>query len=291
MKSVRQSVRRWLRRRLPPRLLARANAVAHVDDRFTAIEERCRRLASLTLHGQYPALVADHAEWRLYSQNGEDAITLRLLERIHAPERVFVEIGVEDGLECNSAILAYVFGWRGLMLEADTVKCAAARRALRRLAPQVTLTESFVTAENVNALMAGMPRDLGLLSIDVDGVDYWLWKAIESVQPRLVIVEYNASIPVSESLTVPYDAAFRADGFYHGASLAALDKLAREKGYGLVDVEAGGVNAFFVRDDLLAAAGGARSAEVCWRPHAARSRDVDPAAQWARIRGRAWVRT
>lgn len=120
---MKQALRRWLRRTISPRTLARANTIAHADVRFDILEERCRRLAALALREGRPSLVADpDREWGLYSQNGEDAITLRLLERIGAPHRAFVEIGVEDGLECNSALLAFVFGWRGLMLEADEVK-------------------------------------------------------------------------------------------------------------------------------------------------------------------------
>ncbi|MDX2152788.1 MAG: hypothetical protein SFV54_18745 [Bryobacteraceae bacterium] len=283
--------RRWLRRAVSPRTLARANAIAHADDRLIALEDRCRRLAALVLRERHPHLAPPEHEWALYSQNGEDALTLQILDRIAAPHHAFLEIGVEDGLECNSAILAYVFGWRGLMIEADPIKCAAAQRALRRLAPQVTAKHAFATAENINSLAAEaqLPEDLGLLSIDVDGVDYWLWKALTAVRPRLVIVEYNACIPPGESLTVPYDAAFRSDGFYHGASLKALDTLAREKGYALVAADAAGVNAFFVREDLLAAAGGPRTVEECYRPHAARSLHTPPADQWAQIRHRTWV--
>jgi len=110
----------------------------------------------------------------------------------------------------------------------------------------------------VNELIAssGFDADLGVLSIDVDGNDYWIFEAITAVRPRLLILEYNALFGAERNISVPYDASFEKfaahrSGLYFGASLGALESLARRKGYGLVATENSGVNAFFVRTDLL----------------------------------------
>ena len=111
-----------------------------------------------------------------------------------------------------------------------------------------------VTAENVNALFDkyGVPDDFDLLGIDIDGNDYWVWQAIHPrFRPAVVVMEYNASIPPSESRVMPYDPSFRWDRTdYFGASLLALARLARRKGYALVYCERCGVNAFFLREDV-----------------------------------------
>jgi hypothetical protein len=306
---MKQAFRSWARRRLSPRLLARVNTISHVDDKLITAEERARRIVGLGLRQQYGGLVARteqsaflplrDAEFAVYSQNAEDGITLALLERLGAGEKCCVEVGVEDGLECNTAILAYVFGWRALMIEGDSIKASVAHRAAERLAATpgaVRVENRFVTVENVNKIMdgAGFRGDIGVLSVDVDGVDYWLWKAITVVRPRVVIIEYNASLGPTASITVPYEAEFRAQQkhssrYYHGASLTALENLGRRLGYSLVTCESAGVNAFFVREDLAEFAGGARSAEECYLPHAARTRLMSVDEQWALIRDLPYV--
>ena len=152
---------------------------------------------------------------------------------------------------------------------------------------RVEIRQAFVTRENVNTLIGG--GALGVLSIDVDGMDYWLWKAVEDAAPRVVVVEYNASMGPEESITVPYRADFSAadahpSGYYHGASLAALEKLGREKGYGLVAVDAAGVNAFFVLEAIRPETLRARSAAELFCPHLMRARRHSTEEQWALIR-------
>ncbi|MBW1885921.1 MAG: FkbM family methyltransferase [Deltaproteobacteria bacterium] len=116
-----------------------------------------------------------------------------------------------------------------------------------------------VDAENIESLLAdhGVPEDFDLLSIDIDGNDYWVWKAISSYSPRVVIVEYNIFFLRETAKTIAYDVDHEWDkddfGLYHGASLAAFEKLARSKGYALVHTEADSPNAIFVRRDLLGA--------------------------------------
>lgn len=114
----------------------------------------------------------------------------------------------------------------------------------------------MVTAENINATLeqGGMRGEIDLLSVDIDGNDYWVWKAITAIQPRIVAIEYNSSFGPERSLTVKYDPSFSRyekhdSGLYYGASLAALTKLADEKGYLLAGCDSAGVNAFYVRRD------------------------------------------
>jgi hypothetical protein len=194
------------------------------------------------------------SRFRLWSQNEEDGITLALLDRIGSPTRRFVEIGagVNGG---NSGFLAKECGWTGAMFEIDADR---ARTLQRRFAPGVTAVAARVTRENINDLLleSGVIGDIDLLSIDIDGSDYWVWEGLSACHPRLVIVEYNPHFGLTRSVVVPYDARFDRHEFkvprraYYGASLPALVRLGARKGYRLVLAEPRGVNAYFVRDDL-----------------------------------------
>jgi hypothetical protein len=192
--------------------------------------------------------------FKLYSQNDEDGIIQEIFRRIGAANRTFVEFGVDTGLECNSLKLL-VEGWRGFWIEADPLRASSIRRNLKPFLDdrRLAFVERRVTAENIDALLAegGMAGEIDLLCIDIDYNDYWVWKAITAVEPRVVVIEYNASFRPPLSLTVPYDPDAGWDGSNHyGASLEALVRLGREKGYQLVGCSIAGVNAFFVRADL-----------------------------------------
>jgi hypothetical protein len=194
--------------------------------------------------------------YKVYSQNDEDGIIAEIFRRIGTTSRTFVEFGVETGVECNTAKLL-VEGWRGLWIEANSASVAALRS---NFAPfmkdgRLQVTESRVTAENINALIAqsGLGREIDFLSIDIDYNDYWIWKAIDVVNPRLVAIEYNATLRPPMSLVVPYRPDAEWDGSnFQGASLEALVKLGAEKNYRIVGCSIAGVNAFFVRADLTA---------------------------------------
>jgi hypothetical protein len=228
--------------------------------------EQSRYLAQLRVQRAWEAEIAKprHADpkrlvrhgYKVYSQNDEDGIIAEIFRRIGATSRTFVEFGVETGVECNTAKLL-VEGWRGLWIESNAASAAAMRRAF---APFITdgklvLQQSLVTAENINALIdkAGFSGEIDLLSIDIDGNDYWAWKAIKAVEPRVVVIEYNATLRPPMALVVPYRSDAKWDGSNHyGASLEALVRLAAAKNYRLVGCSIAGVNAFFVRADLCA---------------------------------------
>lgn len=119
------------------------------------------------------------------------------------------------------------------------------------------MEHAFITSENINNILkkSGIHSEIGLLSIDVDGNDYWIWKAINCINPAIVICEYNFRFGADRAVTIPYDPGFvRSEShysmIYYGASLKALTSLAEQKGYVLVGCNSAGNNAFFIRKDL-----------------------------------------
>ena len=189
--------------------------------------------------------------YKVFSQNQEDGMIAEVFRRIGTVSRRFVEFGIEDGLECNSTFLL-MQGWTGTWIEGAKENAAKARRAFRSY--PVEVRNQFVTAANANALIAelGETGELDFLSIDTDTIDYWIWQAIKSIKPRLVVIEYNATWPPFIRKTVANDPNMAWDGTnFSGASLGALEALGRDKGYCLVGCSLTGVNAFFVRDDLV----------------------------------------
>jgi hypothetical protein len=191
--------------------------------------------------------------FRAFSQNDEDGILQEIFRRIGTTNRTFVEFGVQDGLQTNTRLLLYA-GWRGLWIEAD--RAAYARMldsfAAEVAARQLQLLNTFVTAENISGLIdSALLGELDLLSIDIDGNDYWIWDAIQ-LKPRVVVIEYNAKFRPPIKWVMQYNPKHRWNySDYHGASLESLNALARQKGYSLVGCCLAGVNAFFVRDDLV----------------------------------------
>lgn len=191
-------------------------------------------------------------ELRVFSENGEDGVIAEILGRIGVADRVFVEFGAGDGHECNTAFLADVLGWTGTYFEPDRGAFGVLARRHRHN-PRVRIVNAAITAENIDARFAaaGVPPAPDVVSIDVDGNDYWIWRALTMHRPRLVVVEYNGGLDLREPLVMPYQPDFRWDHTAaYGASLAALEQLAEAKGYRLVHTDAAGVNAFFVRADL-----------------------------------------
>ena len=192
--------------------------------------------------------------FKIYSQNDEDGIIQEIFRRIGTGSRTFIEFGVQNGFECNTAKLL-VEGWRGLWLEASSKSVEQIRANFQTFLSRGSLTavETRVTAANIDTTIdkAGFAQDVDLLCIDIDGNDYWVWKAIDSVRPRVVVIEYNCSLRPPLSLVVPYDEnASWSGGNYFGASLNALVSLGQAKGYRIVGCCFAGVNAFFVREDL-----------------------------------------
>lgn len=216
--------------------------------------------------------------FRLHSQNEEDGVTLALLEAAGVTSRRFVEIG-SGGSGGNSAVLAFEFGWSGLMVDASKEAIAALRYRATGY-PGVTVIQRFVTTDTFNQMIEkhGLTGEVDFLSIDIDSIDYWLLEVLSACSPRVLVMEYNALFGPERKVTLPNAPVPKhAPKGYTGASLAALASLAARKGYRLVLCEEAGINAFFLRNDVAPSIPGLSVAEA-YRPWLER-RDLDDRLQ------------
>lgn len=227
-----------------------------LDARAQNIQEalgriEARQLASLNERG----LIEN--EFKVYSQWGEDGIIQHLLRHIRVENKCFVEFGVENYTEANTRFLLVNDNWSGLVIDGNEANVAFIKRDPICWQRNLRVECAFITKDNINELLKkhGVSGEIGILSVDIDGNDYWVWEAIDCVSPAITIVEYNARFGQDRSVTVPYSAGFvRAEAhysmIYYGASLKALCSLADKKGYAFVGCNSAGNNAFFVRRDL-----------------------------------------
>lgn len=217
---------------------------------YAALAELMRRYSGAATVPAGPDLTCH--ELGVYSQNGEDGVLAEILRRIGTARGEFVEFGVEWGLEGNCVALADLLAWSGAFLEADESNSVALGWKYRDN-PRVRTANARITAENVNDRFAanGVSPEPDVVSIDVDGNDLWIWGALTYARPRVVVIEYNANLDQDRPLVQPYEPQWRWKGTdWFGASLGALELVARRKAYTLVHTELTGANAFFVRDDL-----------------------------------------
>ena len=199
----------------------------------------------------------DEVEFKAFSQWGEDGIIQYLINRVPIENTSFVEFGVENYIEANTRFLLINNNWKGLVLDGSQSHIDYIRKDKIYWRHDLTAECRFITRENINDIFdeCGFRGDIGLLSIDIDGNDYWVWENIDAIRPRIVICEYNSVFGSTRPVTIPYDANFvRTDAhysnLYFGASLPALCLLANKKGYDFVGSNSTGSNAFFVRNDL-----------------------------------------
>ena len=210
---------------------------ARAPTRIGALGGRWKRLRSSLVRRLWPAVAGiNDYERRVYSQNGEDGIVDELFRRLGTSGGRFVEFGVGDGSECNTALLARERGWSGWMLENDPDAC---QRLAAAYAPfsRVRTACRNLTVENIDSTLAelGVPREFDLLSIDVDGNDYWLWRAAGRYQPHVVGIEYNAAYPPPVRCVMAYNPDHVWNGTtYHGASIASVASLRARLDYALV---------------------------------------------------------
>lgn len=195
-------------------------------------------------------------EFRVTSQMGEDGIIDWLIERLAIPTHAFVEFGVENYKEANTRFLLQNRDWRGLVLDGDETNVEHIRNDEISWRHDLTAMCAFVNRDNIDTLLrlCGFSGEVGLLSIDIDGNDYWIWERIMEINPIICVCEYNAVFGDVAPISIPYDSQFfrtRAhhSNLYYGASIAALRFLADRKGYKCVGTTLSGGNAFFVRDD------------------------------------------
>ena len=235
--------------------LWRRFADRHEQATHTLLELQGRQAALAMRQKERVHTLAD-VEFRVFSQWGEDGILDWLIERLAIERKTFVEFGVGTYRESNTRFLLVHRNWRGAALDSDPRNIEIVRNDPIYWRNDLTANAAFVTRDNIDDLIehTGISGEIGLLSIDIDGNDYWVWERIGVVQPILVACEYNSVFGDTAPITVPYDAAFdreraHASHLYFGASIAALQHLGKEKGYRFVGTNSAGNNAFFVRND------------------------------------------
>lgn len=259
-------IKKWLKRKLVP-----------FGMRAKKVEAKWRKpdIKVWPPAAQSGAPGLDRFEYSWLSQNGEDGVIRHLFDRIGFESRWFLEFGF-GAVQCNSLRLMKHEAFSGLLMDGSVENVnffnAAARRQELK---SVKAVQAFITRDNLEALISsnGVPRDIDFLSLDVDGNDYWFWQQLECVSPRVVCIEYNAGLGPDWSATVPYADDFErfsvhASGFFHGASLAALHALGKNKGYYLIGCDLSGTNAFFLRNDVKIDGVSALTSREAYRPHA-----------------------
>jgi len=210
------------------------------------LDEEARKSPSLPiLHGH-----------KGHSQNEEDGIVLEIFRRVGIVSRTLVEIGVGNGVE-NNSLFWLKQGWRGAWIEGSTENSDFIRKVFAQPIARgiVHFQQAMVSTGNINELICKTPyagREIDLLSIDIDGNDYYVFEQLNSLNARVVVIEYNAKYPPPIHWRIPYSADYVWDGSdWYGASLQSLCDLFGRRNYSLVGCNVTGSNAFFVRNDLL----------------------------------------
>ncbi len=191
--------------------------------------------------------------FKVFSQNDEDGIINEIFRRIGTTNKYFVEFGVSDGIESNSHLLLHEM-WSGLWIEVNSDFIQKIHTKFKPVieTKRLKVINAFITKDNINDIIGKeITGEIDLLSIDIDGNDYYIWKAINVINPRVVIIEYNGKFPPYIEWIAKYsDQPIWNASDDHGASLKAYEILGNELGYQLVGTNYNGVNAFFVRKDL-----------------------------------------
>ena len=216
-------------------------------------------LGKLKLRRKSAADALNRQEYRVFSQHREDGIIDYLLDLIDDDIGKFIEFGFWPD-QCNCLNLAINRRFSGLFIDGSKKRCDDGATAFKQLGlDQVQIKNAFIDRDNLDSLISdsGVTGEIDVLSLDVDGNDYWLWQSIQSASPRIVVIEYNATFGPSAAVSVPYDPTFvrydvHPSGFYHGCSLAAIEHLGKQMGYRLLGTDETGVNAFLVKNELCA---------------------------------------
>jgi hypothetical protein len=207
----------------------------------------------------------------------ETSILRNLVAKTGAP-KTFIEFGFHP-VKFNCAAFAYDPDWQGLLIDGSAEQAEDAKVLLPS---RIDIRNAFLSLDNLDFIRSKFER-VGVLSIDVDGNDYWFLEKLIGIEPSIISIEYNASFGQAP-VTVPYDPTFvrhekHPSGWYHGTSLAALAKLCQRSGYGLAEVSSYGANAFFTKSGKLDPA-------TAWMPN--RDRDewsgTTAAQQWDAIK-------
>lgn len=191
------------------------------------------------------------AEFKVFSQFGDDGIIQYLTSIIPVKNEHFIEFGVEDFSESNCRFLMMNNNWSGFVIDGNPENIQKLKKSYYFWKHDLQAVASFITKENINTLLSSF-KDVGLLHIDLDGNDYWVLKELEleRLNPDILILEYNSVWGEEKKVTIPYDPTFyrtqaHYSNLYWGASLAALKELAQERGYFFLGTNQAGNNAYF----------------------------------------------
>jgi hypothetical protein len=228
-----------------------------IDERLELIQQTLGRIESKQMINQ-PTRSFEDNEFQVYSQWGEDGLIQYLTNNIAIVNKIFIEFGVENYTQSNTRFLLKNNNWTGLVIDGSLKNIAYIKNDPIYWQHNLKAVHAFVDRDNIDTLLIenGIKGDIGLLSIDIDGNDYWVWEALGAVSPRIVVCEYNNRFGPTLKLTIPYNQLFQRtnahySNLYYGASIAALTDLANKKGYSLVGSNQAGNNAFFVRNDVI----------------------------------------
>lgn len=250
------SLKSWLVSRLQK--CASVTGISDLREQILEVKLLSARLliGQIKLQGLLPRL-AD-AEFKVFSQFGDDGIIQYLLQQVDIPQdrQKFIEFGVQDYQESNTRFLLMNNNWCGLIIDGSTANISKVVADIQFWRHDLTAIAAFIDRDNINDLFTsnGLHGEIGLMSVDIDGNDYWVWEKINVVNPIIVVCEYNSVFGAEHAVTVPYDPIFQRSAahysnLYWGASLKALCSLAFSRGYTFVGCNSAGNNAYFVRQD------------------------------------------
>jgi len=195
------------------------------------------------------------SSFNIFTYHGEDGILLYILKHMKNVPTIFADIGSGDCIKSNCSMLAYHFGWQGVFIDKNKNQLEIGKSFYKRKIKKglnIKFVNAEVTSENIADIMKinFMDSEIGLLSIDIDGNDYWIWKAIDKIRPRIVVIEAKVEFGYRD-IIVPdsYQNHFSYNKRYNGASVKALKKLGEKKGYKLIGANKQGYNLFFVRKE------------------------------------------
>ncbi|MCT0199556.1 hypothetical protein KQ313_07685 [Synechococcus sp. CS-1325] len=265
--------------------------IRQLDDKWERNACLFGRLAAFQVQRMEEIDTLADVEFQVFSQFGEDGIIEWLVSSLNLQNRTFVEFGVENYLEANTRFLLLNRNWTGLVFDGDAGNMNVLRSSATYWRNDIQAHAAFITAENIQQLIEqnGFFGPLGILSIDLDGNDYWILKALGGLRPDILVLECNPVFGDRHAVTVPYDAKFERfrshySGLLFGASIAALRELAEGRGYEFLGTCMNGLNAFFVRADLAPQLAGRIKRRIAWPAIHRDSRD--PAGRLSYVRGR-----
>lgn len=216
------------------------------------------KLLAETVKAKAQIKTLEEVEFKVFSQWGDDGIIQWLASHLHFPSKTFIEFGVSNYRESNTRFLMMNNNWSGFVMDGSRSNIEQITNSEYFWRYELSAKAAFIDRENVNALLqsAALPEDIGILHIDLDGNDYWIWKEISAVKPLVVILEYNSVFGAERAITIPYDKHFQrtrahASNLYFGASLRALCDLSSKKGYAFIGCNSAGNNAYFVKREAL----------------------------------------